>query len=61
MNLHPRSFPRFDPDHCEMYNFYVITKTNLELGLSDMDAQDLEELDKLQVVNSAVTDDDVSL
>ena len=25
-----------------------------------MDAQDLEELDKLQVVNSAVTDDDVS-
>ena len=40
-----------------MYNHYIITKTNLELGLGDVDSQDLEELDKLQVVYSAVTND----
>ena len=41
-----------------MYNHYIITKTNLELGLGDVDSQDLEELDKLQVVYSAVTNGD---
>lgn len=38
----------------------MITKTNFELGLCDMDTQDPEELDKLKVVHCAVTVDDMS-
>ena len=57
MNPRPQSFLRFAPDDHDKIQEQTFIKTNLELSLSDMDSKDLEELDELQVVYSAVTND----